>query len=1218
MTTAEGAFILLDRASRPLEQMRRQAERTDRAFEKLGMTLDNVTHNKNVRGFDNLNRQMRTLERNEAGVTTHTDRMTRAFARNRHESDGLWLSIRKLGATLISLTKILSLLKLPAIAAGIGLLVQAVGALAGGIVALMPRIADLSGALAAIPALVTGVVGGMVTAKLAFKDFGQALGGNKKALESMTPAAKRLIDTLKLYGPVVAQLRTSAQQGGLFAGIDFAIRRLQRGLPMADRLIRMFSARLGGLAREGATRFTDQGFMRDFEAVASQGGRLLTQMGRALFNVVEALTSLAVAARPFTRWLGDTLLGFTEWGKAASQTARDTGRFQQFLDRTRVSLIQFGHITRDVWFTLRNIGRAARPLGDALWDSAERGTAAWRRYTASVTGQVTLARYFAGFKDTIYELVGLVGDLSQAIFRMGAQPGLSAMVARLRDAVPHLERFLNTITAALGPPLIEALGAVGRTLEHLVSATGPLTILLTVLSTALNLVNDLIDRFPALGKVMTGALVVVGINILIGRVGRLAGAWMTVAGAAGTAAAAQAAAAGVGAVGAARGAGGGGGSPIIFPTGVLDPRKAGRAGRLGRFGGAGLGAGLGRLGGAAARVGGKFVLPAALVLGAFDALTARREGNIGAQTAQTGSAVLSGASFGLIPRLRSHSEKMEASERLLLEGGTRRSYRPGAFLPIPGSYRDQRVLSLGGQLQERLRPFGGEKPSNRGDVVGQIKVYEQQIARVSRMQSQGAKDYRMQLEAQVAALKQVNAQLLLQQENNRRARNARRVRGQQNLAGRIASGLGTRFNARAGADGVESAMLDTAAMTVKSFKDLEGPGRRALATNVLAWAREAQKQNPKLADEYVTLQKQIESGFKTMGDNVIIQNGRIFQNSKRDWASIRRTLIQEATLAKIGVGNNFAAIRQMAVTQLTAMGFDAGTAATLVKNVASGVGGANAQVAAGPGARVSTAGGAPTYSPAVGGDGKGDGPGAPGGGGLISIGQRLQAMGYQVGENPAFGGVTPGVHKPNSYHYKGMAIDVNWPGGGAAEMAALDRIYPMLAALHPTELIWRSKGHFDHLHLAMGGSGSYMPGMQGAGGGMSSATMPGIKAPRMGVGGLGGMLGQQASNMYAAGLSTKVNESIAWGGWHGRGGSRRYRRPTMIGVGDRDETVTITPRGQGGGGRPISITVPIGRIDYRGAGDIENVVRSEVRAAIQSIADEIDGMGVEDDRGVLG
>jgi len=67
----------------------------------------------------------------------------------------------------------------------------------------------------------------------------------------------------------------------------------------------------------------------------------------------------------------------------------------------------------------------------------------------------------------------------------------------------------------------------------------------------------------------------------------------------------------------------------------------------------------------------------------------------------------------------------------------------------------------------------------------------------------------------------------------------------------------------------------------------------------------------------------------------------------------------------------------------------------------------------------------------------------------VEIGRKLQSMGFGVGENPAFGGVGR-VHAPNSWHYKGQAIDVNADyrslraggaagGGGASGPSAVQR-----------------------------------------------------------------------------------------------------------------------------------------------------------------------------------
>lgn len=53
------------------------------------------------------------------------------------------------------------------------------------------------------------------------------------------------------------------------------------------------------------------------------------------------------------------------------------------------------------------------------------------------------------------------------------------------------------------------------------------------------------------------------------------------------------------------------------------------------------------------------------------------------------------------------------------------------------------------------------------------------------------------------------------------------------------------------------------------------------------------------------------------------------------------------------------------------------------------------------------------------------------------LGRIARRMGLNVGEQDKFGGRPSGGHAPNSWHYKGMAIDVS---GDARKMAAFTRL----------------------------------------------------------------------------------------------------------------------------------------------------------------------------------
>jgi hypothetical protein len=49
---------------------------------------------------------------------------------------------------------------------------------------------------------------------------------------------------------------------------------------------------------------------------------------------------------------------------------------------------------------------------------------------------------------------------------------------------------------------------------------------------------------------------------------------------------------------------------------------------------------------------------------------------------------------------------------------------------------------------------------------------------------------------------------------------------------------------------------------------------------------------------------------------------------------------------------------------------------------------------------------------------------------LLAFCAEAQRRGFHVGEHPSYGGVNP-VHTRGSWHYDGLAADINWRGAGS-------------------------------------------------------------------------------------------------------------------------------------------------------------------------------------------
>ena len=113
-------------------------------------------------------------------------------------------------------------------------------------------------------------------------------------------------------------------------------------------------------------------------------------------------------------------------------------------------------------------------------------------------------------------------------------------------------------------------------------------------------------------------------------------------------------------------------------------------------------------------------------------------------------------------------------------------------------------------------------------------------------------------------------------------------------------------------------------------------------------------------------------------------------------------------------------------------------------------------------------------------------------GDIVGMGKWLQGQGIRVSENPAFGGVNP-VHRGRG-HYEGRAIDVN-AGTGVVEAndpvwgPRFDDIAEKARAAGYT-VIWRSAGHYNHMHIEVPAGG----GSQGT---TPQAAPPPMNAPSM-------------------------------------------------------------------------------------------------------------------------
>jgi hypothetical protein len=967
--TVTGAFAVIDRASRPIRQIRDSAIEADVAVKRLGASLDELGTQRQIQMLSNTGEKIRSLGSDTDSAAEDAERLSKHLedvgapnlARNidttnrsiqntssvtrsaerdvkamHEEMDVLGKRTEKTGSLLDRLSA-----KLPGLRAGlmgmlvpmIGLAAQGIGGLLAGLTSLLPKFADLAGLAGPLGIAFTGMGAAVLTGKLAFEGLSKAMSGNKKAIAELTPEGRQLVQTLKLYKPVLTEIQRSAQQG-LFPGLDQSIRQLASVRPVLQQITRGMGSALGGVAANLSGQISSPGFINDFQEIVSGGQRSATQFGAALGNMMNVVRNFLAAALPFTDWLGNTVVGLTASAARTTEMARETGKLSDMFDRTERSVSTFGSVLHNVWDIFRAIGHASRETGDTIWESIDRTTKGWAAFLQGSQGQRDMLSYFTAMRPVFADASHFLGDLVKSLGELSVGGGFTKAINALDEALPTLTKGLGELSSGIGVELVEGLANVVTLLGTLTGGQGPVSMFLRLLNGVLRTINGITHAVPALGTLLGAAFTVVGLNAFAGKlsslggpIGSLAAKWRGVAVEANGAAAAEERAAG-----AARAGGLGGG---VVPVGGAAAEEGSLRNSM-----AGL-----KLTGTAALVAGAKAVPG-MALGALGSLAEFAiplmliNGLLGGFGTQGGvsdraAGVLGGMTFGLSKLLGGafnpvHLTAAEASERgrasilsnaatgrtqsARLSTGETRSFA-GAKLPgfnaATGAFTGQGLNSrIAGNQTFTLRA------AQKGD--------EQQLAHPGNMSGVAQSFTRGQLAATSEILHDYER---FQEEQVQKARDA---------GTRMAQGFSQAYNIYSRAKGPQQAFKLTANEMLGDISHLGRNGRTAMAEGVLSWARELERSEPKLRGPINSMLRSMESRFDDLGQHIRIVNGEIFTGSAAKWKEIGEAIESPAFKAEYRVRGAFSGIFKAAVAQLETMGYTGAEAKAMMKNVAHG------------------------------------------------------------------------------------------------------------------------------------------------------------------------------------------------------------------------------------------------------------------------------------------
>jgi phage-related protein len=430
-------------------------------------------------------------------------------------------AFKEFGALAGAGGRLLSLLKLPALVAGLHLAAAALSATGAAATALLASLAPLAGLGPATASglLAVGQAGGVASLALAgMGDVVKALGDSgpdaakklQEAIAALPPPARGFARELASLRPELARLRTVAA-AGLFPGLTAALKDARGLLPAVRAGVAGTAGALGELARRAGAMTATPLFRRDAATIMAGNVRVIRLLGAGGLRLADALRHLLVAAQPLVLWLARLGNHLATQADHAIRAARASGALASFFARTRTVAGQLGTIVGNLGRILGDVLGAARPLGEHLLATLTRLTGQWAAFTGSAEGRRSIAQVFERARPAIEAVGRLLGDVTKAFAGLSGGTNLGPTIDQLRtQLLPVLVQVGNSVSGAFTPALISAVASVGQVFADLAGDSGTLNTFVGTIDLLARALHGLLTSAPGVQTATISLLAMAG------------------------------------------------------------------------------------------------------------------------------------------------------------------------------------------------------------------------------------------------------------------------------------------------------------------------------------------------------------------------------------------------------------------------------------------------------------------------------------------------------------------------------------------------------------------------------------------------------------------------------------------------------------------------------------------------------------------------------------
>jgi len=294
----------------------------------------------------------------------------------------------------------------------------------------------------------------------------RAVNEYQDALNELSPSARATVLALLGMSDAWKTVRRNVQEA-FFREVVDDIQLLRRLFPSLESMLTATATAMGKVADAGLRLVTSDEWLKDIEALGPQNAEIIASLGAAFLYVLDIIRDLTIAVGPFAQGLADGMRdGAANMAELVS-TSRDTGRLANWLETVNERMGQWWRIVKNIGATLFNFGAAAGDFGQWITDAFENVTEGWLEASRSSREEgSTFKKYLEDIKPLLSEVGGLMGDFFQWFGEESADETnintMTDLVKILReDLGPAFSGILETLTdSGIAQQFFDALASV--------------------------------------------------------------------------------------------------------------------------------------------------------------------------------------------------------------------------------------------------------------------------------------------------------------------------------------------------------------------------------------------------------------------------------------------------------------------------------------------------------------------------------------------------------------------------------------------------------------------------------------------------------------------------------------------------------------------------------------------------------------------------------------